>query len=454
MIDPKLAAIFNQHDYDKSGTINISELKDTLADCGVKKTNVELLKIMKEVDLDDSGELSMDEFILIFGQAQLRKVFNEIDEDQSGSISTMELEDAMKKLGRHLQPAQIKEILQKVDIDNSGDVNFEEFSTFFKYAPAASLANVLDIWLDATHIDCGSDLSPPITSPDVPWYYGVFGGIGGILSRTLTAPLEKVKIQAQTSSAPVHIIKELSITYRQVGFRGLFAGNMANCIRVFPYTGIVTICYLNGLKRFASDDELEDCYEPIIRGCIAACSGFIGQVFTYPIDVVRTKITVNMNVSSIGKSNSTILGSFREIWKVDGIRGLYKGFVPTIAAVGPFLACQMVSADACKGYCSEKGIEVTTPVMMTISALAGVSAQTVVYPLDVLRRRMQITSTHASSNIVNDTTWLAMRNIVRKEGFKSLFNGILPTYLKVLPAVVIAMTTTKTLISESKKMIG
>ena len=148
-----------------------------------------------------------------------------------------------------------------------------------------------------------------------------------------------------------------------------------------------------------------------------------------------------------------MLGSVREIWKAEGLRGMYKGFIPTIAAVGPFLACQMVSADACKGYCSEKGIEVTTEVMMIISAFAGISAQTVVYPLDVLRRRMQLTSTEASSNVVQDTTWLAMRNIVRKEGVRSLFNGILPTYLKVIPAVVIAMTTTKTLISQSKKML-
>ena len=209
------------------------------------------------------------------------------------------------------------------------------------------------------------------------------------------------------------------------------------------------------MKRFASDNELDDYYEPIIRGCIAGCSGLIGQVFTYPIDVVRTKLTVNTNASSTCGSSgaSSILGSFREIWKADGIKGMYKGFIPTVAAVGPFLACQMVSADACKGYFSNKGIEITTPVMMAVSAFAGVSAQTVVYPLDVLRRRMQITSsTEASSNVVQDTTWLAMRNIVRKEGVKSLFNGILPTYLKVLPAVVIAMTTTKTLISESKKL--
>ena len=104
MIDPKLIAIFNNHDYDASGTINAAELRDTLADCNVVKTEEELMKIMSEVDLDNSGELSLNEFVLIFGKAQLRKVFEEIDEDHSGSISTTELGDAMKKLGHKLKP--------------------------------------------------------------------------------------------------------------------------------------------------------------------------------------------------------------------------------------------------------------------------------------------------------------------------------------------------------------
>jgi len=35
-------------------------------------------------------------------------------------------------------------------------------------------------------------------APGVPWFYAVFGGVGGICSRTITAPLERVKILAQT----------------------------------------------------------------------------------------------------------------------------------------------------------------------------------------------------------------------------------------------------------------
>ena len=44
-----------------------------------------------------------------------------------------------------------------------------------------------------------------------------------------------------------------------------------------------------------------------------------------------------------------------------------------------------------------------------------------------------------------------MRQVVRKEGWRSMFNGIGVTYMKVLPAVAIGMTTTTMLIGTAKK---
>ena len=69
-------------------------------------------------------------------------------------------------------------------------------------------------------------------------------------------------------------------------------------------------------------------------------------------------------------------------------------------------------------------------------ATAGALAQTVVYPLDLLRRRMQVASmtnsTEGSTHVIADSTWMAMKRIVRDGGGpRSLFAGIVPTYLKV-----------------------
>jgi len=337
--------------------------------------------------------------------------------------------------------------------------------------PSVSLASLMNRWIDDTSIDCGTDLAAPITTSGAPWYYGIFGGIGGIASRTLTAPLEKVKIVAQTSASRVRVLSELKRTVNMSGIRGLFAGNTANCIRVFPMASIVTFTYLNGLTYTPADNEL-DPMEPIYRGTVAALAGCIGQAATYPIDVIRGHLCTADGASGTRTGTGTgVLESAREIVRVGGWRALYKGLVPTLLAVGPFLACQMSTADALKSVAADNAVEVTTAMMLCISATAGITAQTIVYPLDVLRRRMQMgytiqtattggagasagadaVASQASQTVLADKTWTALQQVVRQQGFRSLFAGIAPTYAKVIPSVAIAMTTTKTLIGMSEE---
>jgi hypothetical protein len=60
-------------------------------------------------------------------------------------------------------------------------------------------------------------------------------------------------------------------------------------------------------------------------------------------------------------------------------------------------------------------------------------------------------ASQASQTVLADKTWTALQQVVRQQGFRSLFAGIAPTYAKVIPSVAIAMTTTKTLIGMSEE---
>ena len=187
--DPKLERVFLSHDEDNSGFMDHVELQSALNELGVRVSPNELSSIIKAVDANSDGKLSLAEFASIFGAAKLRAIFNEIDVDMSGQISVAELQGALSKLGYKLPESTIKKILKKVDKDTSGEVDFDEFKEFFKYVPATSLALLAKSWAESVSVDCGSDLAPPTVSPDVPWHYAVLGGIGGVASRTLTAPL-------------------------------------------------------------------------------------------------------------------------------------------------------------------------------------------------------------------------------------------------------------------------
>lgn len=91
-------------------------------------------------------------------------------------------------------------------------ISLDEFKRFFKYVPSVSIQHVTNFWLDVANVDSGTDLSPPVTSPHVPWFYFIFGGIAGIISRTLTAPMEQVKLKAQTGGVNIRIVDDIRST--------------------------------------------------------------------------------------------------------------------------------------------------------------------------------------------------------------------------------------------------
>ena len=78
------------------------------------------------------------------------------------------------------------------------------------------------------------------------WKTLTAGGIAGIVSRTCVSPMERLKILYQVQHITGHDVNVKYTTQLQAlrrilkeeGVQGFFRGNGANCIRVFPYTGM------------------------------------------------------------------------------------------------------------------------------------------------------------------------------------------------------------------------
>lgn len=82
----------------------------------------------------------------------------------------------------------------------------------------------------------------------------------------------------------------------------------------------------------------------------------------------------------------------------------------------------------------------TPAYKLLCGGLAGTIAQTCTYPLDVLRRRMQVTGME-EVNYKYRNTWEAVRDTVQREGIRGMYKGIIPNYLKVAPAIGVSFFT-------------
>lgn len=78
-----------------------------------------------------------------------------------------------------------------------------------------------------------------------PWQHLVAGAAGGAISRTATAPLELLRLQAMTTSGKVqgdmlvherrpHLIRALKAATGGQGWQGLWRGNGLNVLRAGP----------------------------------------------------------------------------------------------------------------------------------------------------------------------------------------------------------------------------
>ena len=434
-----LTAVFAKYDTNGKGRISredvlsasleVSTSSNIPANLPHAETQADLLR-----HLPDQDDYNFAEFTQFSRVASLRSVFNDIDSDGDGTISASEVRAQL------CENASTERAISALDADGSGAITFDEFYGAFRDVPIVSLEGIRGAWSGLADTgDCGSDLSTPLPAADIDkpgaratlLRFLIAGGLGGIASRTATAPFELLKVQSQISGEPTRMFDSLTQIHREHGVRGLFRGNLLNCLRVFPFTGIICLFYAGVLNRFKPKEVLpHPMYEPLYRAGVGGVAGGVATLATYPLDVVRARLTVERGVPP-----PSIAAVVRGVVQQDGVRGLFHGVRPTLLAVVPFVAFQQSLYDCCRQAASQCGFADSAALFMTCGALAGAGAQTVVFPLDVVRRRLQVRDPTSPN-----TATSAVRSILKERGVWGLFCGLKPAYAKIAPSVAISLT--------------
>ena len=156
----------------------------------------------------------------------------------------------------------------------------------------------------------------------------VFGSIAGGVSRTATAPIDRLKILMQVSIpgsqrlSMAHLVAQI---YRQGGARAFFKGNGVNCVKIAPETSIKFFMFDFLKNRFSEDPSNITLQERFLSGGIA---GILGQLVIYPLEITKTRMALSEYPS--------ILGCIRQIVHREGLRALYAGLVPSILGIFPY----------------------------------------------------------------------------------------------------------------------
>jgi len=310
-------------------------------------------------------------------------------------------------------------------------------------------------------------------SPELLCYF-VAGGIAGATSRTVVSPLERLKIiqQVQPSSSGGQykgVWRSLVRMWEEEGFAGFMRGNGINCLRIVPYSAVQFTTYEQLKKLFTGNGSRElDTPTRLISGALA---GITSVCSTYPLDLVRSRLSIA--TASISLQNESLLAAFADsasssisgasrstpktrYSKADlsvfgmtlkvmreegGIRGLYRGLVATAVGVAPYVGINFAAYEALRGAITPPGRSSTARKLMC-GALAGSISQTLTFPFDVLRRKMQVVGMPAGGMGYRYSGAIdALRVIIRMEGVRGLYRGIWPNILKVAPSIATSFFT-------------
>eukprot|EP00042_Codosiga_hollandica_P038381 m.311917 g.311917 ORF g.311917 m.311917 type:complete len:242 (+) comp55377_c0_seq6:498-1223(+) len=198
---------------------------------------------------------------------------------------------------------------------------------------------------------------------------------------------------------------------------------------------------VNQLHLFSSTIAVHRTLDPASRFFCGSAAGAVSVSLTYPLDLMRARLAVQTKANSI---DSGLTSACATTLRKEGVRALFHGLSPTLLGIIPYAGTSFFTYSTLKicveDFHDSHGLPhgITTPERVVSGGFAGLVAQSMTYPLDIMRRRMQtdgVLSAKTHRGFV-DTA----RFVWTTEGLRGFYKGVTMNWIKGPVAVSISFT--------------
>lgn len=312
-------------------------------------------------------------------------------------------------------------------------------------------------------------------------------------AKSVVAPLDRVKILFQAANPQfakyvgswAGVFTVMRNIYRDEGPTGLYRGHSATIMRIFPYAAIKFLAYeqIRAVIIHSPDHET-----PIRRLVSGSLAGVTSVFFTYPLELIRVRMAFNTKhdhrsgflhtlrkiyaehpapcppapaatshlgpVAAVQAAEKVAVDTLHKVAPRGGLLNFYRGFSPTILGMLPYAGMSFLTHDTAgdvlrhpalasyttnpkpAGYPVGKPNPLKSWAELLAGGIAGLVSQSSSYPLEVIRRRMQV------GGAVGDGHRLHIREtarlIYKERGFRGFWVGLTIGYAKVVPMVAVS----------------
>jgi solute carrier family 25 phosphate transporter 23/24/25/41 len=266
------------------------------------------------------------------------------------------------------------------------------------------------------------------------------GGIAGFVSRTVTAPIDRLKVLYQAHSKlalnkegkPVGIYHGMKSIYQDGGIKAFWRGNLTNVLKVVPESSLFFALF-ESFKFFYSGDRSKVRISPRFRDCVysATSAGFITTIVMYPMETIKARW-----MSSLSGTYQSVGDCIRKTLQNDGWTGLYKGLTVQLLGTVPYAGINLTIFEMSKSFYERKtGIRPSGYWCVGFGSVAVFFGQVVAYPPALVRTRLQTQGTPGHPDKYEHGASTCIKQIWKSGGLRGFYRGLLTTYMKIIPAM-------------------
>lgn len=237
-------------------------------------------------------------------------------------------------------------------------------------------------------------------------------------------------MQAREPGQNTSIAAEFKAIHMESGVKGFFKGNGTNVLKIIPETALKFLIYDEIKKLICTDLNSPSTGERLLSG---AASGFLTQSIIYPMEITKTRLALAQDGIYKGIADCLL-----KIQRTEGTMALYKGWGASVLGIMPYAAIDLTIFNILRDmYIERVGRDPSTYTVLGCGALSSICGQVVSYPFALIRTRLQSQGLPGKPVLYHgllDCT----RKTYMNEGLRGFYRGILPNFMKSVPAVAIS----------------